>query len=170
MEEKSEKIDYTPAPTNGRFWVQRDLEDQIREELEERARLNNNTNQQKMEPITTSGVLADLKSGKTRFKKDDKGYGSIEEKYGLTVDEVKELFKLDSLKARKTAEPKRKLEIIDDLAMPQGDVVATVLSPIIAQSQDVPEVGAVGTLNAAMNEDATLVKDQPAADTISIFA
>lgn len=97
------------------MYVQRDLEDQIREELEERSRLNNNTNQQVMS-LTTSGVLADLKNGYTRFKKDDKGYGSIEEKYGLTVDEVKEVFKLDSLKARKTAVPKRKLEIIDDLA------------------------------------------------------
>lgn len=72
--------------------------------------------------LTTSGVLADLKNGYTRFKKDDKGFGSIEEKYGLTVNEVKELFQTPSLKARKTAEPKRKLEIIDDLAQPQATV------------------------------------------------
>lgn len=95
-----------------------------------------------MTPITTSGVLADLKNGYTRFKKDDKGYGSIEEKYGLTVDEVKELFKTPSLRAKKTCEPKRKLEIIDDLSQTQGEVIPNgSISPIIAQSQDVPEAG-----------------------------
>lgn len=109
--------------------------------------------------LTTSGVLADLRNGYTRFKKDDKGFGSIEEKYGLTVNEVKELFQVDSLKARKTIAPKRKLEIIDDLAQPQAQVTA---SPVITLATDVSEVGAVGTLNVAISEDTTLEKNQPA--------
>lgn len=117
LEEKSEKTKWVDVPKAK--YVQRDLEDQIREEQEAR-KVNNSTNTQIMATITTSGILADLKSGYTRFKKDDKGFGSIEEKYGLTVNEVKELFQTPSLKARKTAEPKRKLEIIDDLAQPQA--------------------------------------------------
>lgn len=117
------------------MYVQTDLEDQIEEEYASQGRIYNRTNQQPMATITTSGVLADLKSGYTRFKKDDKGFGSIEEKYGLTVIEVKELFQTESLKARKTVEPRRKLEIIDDLAQPQGDVIGGIL------------VGSVGGFN-----------------------
>lgn len=104
-------------------YVQRDLEDLIEEEYISRGEVYNRTQiKQTMQPITTSGVLADLKNGFTRLKKDDVGFGSIQEKYGLSVDEVKELFQTPSLKAKKTAIPKRKLEIIDDLSQPQGEV------------------------------------------------
>jgi hypothetical protein len=144
--------------------VQRDLEDQIREEYETLG-LTYNTNQKAMEPITTSGILKDLKSGYTRFKKDDKGYGSIEEKYGLTVDEVKELFKLDSLKARKTAEPKRKLEIIDDLAqptnitVPRAEVVA--ITPGSIGTFELPSISdALASLANSISPEP--MKDSPA--------
>lgn len=84
-----------------------------------------------MATITTSGVLADLKNGYTRLKRDDLGYGSIEEKYGLTEKEVKELFQTPSLKAKKTALPKRKLEIIDDLSLPQASDSTAPTTPSI---------------------------------------
>lgn len=126
LEEKSERTNV----------VQRDLEDQIEEEYISRGQVYQRTEiKQIMTPITTSGVLTDLKNGYTRLKKDDRGFGSIEEKYGLTVDEVKELFQTPSLKAKKTAVPKRKLEIIDDLPAPQVSVgqIGVFPDPDIAQ-------------------------------------
>jgi hypothetical protein len=55
--------------------------------------------------ITAEMILADLSNGLTRLKKDDRGYGSIEEKYELTARDVYFLFKTPELKGRRTKIP-----------------------------------------------------------------
>lgn len=57
-------------------------------------------------------VIELLKKGYTRYKKDDKGFGSIQEKYDLSFSEVRELFSYDKLRGVKTKTPSR-LKIID---------------------------------------------------------
>lgn len=57
-------------------------------------------------------VLEDLKSGVTRWKKDDLGFGSIEEKYNLTFTEMKLLLADKRIKGIKTYIPT--MIIVDD--------------------------------------------------------
>lgn len=57
-------------------------------------------------------VLKDLKSGFSRWKKDNKGYGSIEEKYNLNFTEMKTLVAHEGLKGIRTQIPS--LIIVDD--------------------------------------------------------
>jgi hypothetical protein len=64
--------------------------------------------------VKLSEVVELLKSGFTRYKKDDKGSGSIEEKLSLTPAEAKELFKHPKLVGLKTRPVT--LQIVDDLA------------------------------------------------------
>lgn len=69
--------------------------------------------------LTISGLMEDLKNGITRCK-DDLGYdatrGSIEEKYGLTKAEVKEIFKEPKLVGLKVRIPKEvRYKLIDDV-------------------------------------------------------
>lgn len=63
--------------------------------------------------IKVSEVLQLLKEGYTRFSKDDKGYGSIQEKYNLSALAVKKLFRTPSLKFKKT--------IIPDFILDEGE-------------------------------------------------
>jgi hypothetical protein len=69
-----------------------------------------------MEPktIKLSEVVQLLKSGFQRYKRDDKGNGSIEEKLNLTPAEAKELFSHPKLRGLKTRPVT--LQIVDDLA------------------------------------------------------
>src|SRR5215831_6590851 len=100
LEGKSEKTKY----------VQRDLEDQIEEEYRrlglvyippETSNLNNmSTNQQPT--IVVQDVLDLLKKGYTRLKKNDLGYGSIQEHYNLSTKQTKELFNHEKLHKKKT--------------------------------------------------------------------
>lgn len=55
--------------------------------------------------IRASEVIESLQNGVTRFKADDEGYGSIEEKYALSPAGVRRLFKNDTLKGLKTIMP-----------------------------------------------------------------
>lgn len=96
-------------------YVQRDLEDQIEEEYAKQGKEYQRTQKQEKMPISTKEVAKLLKEGYTRYKKDDKGYGSIQEKYDLSGLEVVELFTTPSIKYMKTVLPKQGLEIVDDL-------------------------------------------------------
>lgn len=104
-----------------KFYVQRDLEDQILEEKLQSKNLDSNslfnnleTNHLKTKSmadtqvaaakreIKVSEVLALLKAGYTRLQKHDKGSGSVQAHYGLTASQVKELFEAPKLKGKKT--------------------------------------------------------------------
>lgn len=91
-------------------YVQRDLEDLIQE-----------IKQEKMsEPIreikiNLKEVVDLINQGYTRYKKDDKGQGNIQEKLGLTFGQAKELFQDEHLKHMKSKPPKVKITIINDL-------------------------------------------------------
>lgn len=65
-----------------------------------------------MKEIKVSEVLNHLKNGVTRWKKEDLGFGSLEEIYGLTFTEVKELIDHPKIKGVKTKIPT--MRIIDD--------------------------------------------------------
>lgn len=58
-------------------------------------------------------ILNDLKSGLTRWKRDDLGFGSLEEKYELTFTEMKTVIADHRIKGVKTAIPT--ILIVDDL-------------------------------------------------------
>lgn len=93
--------------------TQRDLEDQIREEHENQRVMSENQRESPRKPqLKITEVQALLKKGHTRYRKDDKGYGSIQEHYGLSVAQTKELFLHEGLKGLKTKFPG--IEIIDD--------------------------------------------------------
>lgn len=65
-----------------------------------------------LKEIKVSEVLNHLKSGVTRWKKEDLGFGSLEEIYSLSFTEVKELIDHPKVKGVKTKVPT--LRIIDD--------------------------------------------------------
>lgn len=127
LEEKSEKT---------RQYVQRDLEDQIEEEYTKRGKQYQRTQKQEKMAISTKEVAKLLKEGYTRYKKDDKGYGSIQEKYDLSGLEVVELFTTPSIKYMKTVFPRKGLEIIDDLN--NDEVVLEELTQRIVDAIETP--------------------------------
>lgn len=65
-----------------------------------------------LKEIKVSEVLNYLKNGVTRWKKEDLGFGSLEEIYSLTFTEVKELIDHPKIKGVKTKIPT--LKIVDD--------------------------------------------------------
>ena len=75
---------------------------------------------------TLSGkqILTDIKSGLTRWKKDDLGLGSIEEKYGLTFSEMKIVNSHPKIKGIKTSIPT--VLILDDF---DGDDMVDLRTP-----------------------------------------
>lgn len=64
--------------------------------------------------ISGTEVKILLKQGYTRFAADDEGFGSIEQRYGLTPAGVRRLFQNDKLKGLKTVIPE--FEFVDDIA------------------------------------------------------
>lgn len=69
-----------------------------------------------MSEIKKIGLLAvreDLKNGLTRWKKDDLGFGNIEEKYSLTFSEMKILIQHPKMRGIKTKVPS--IILIDDI-------------------------------------------------------
>lgn len=68
-----------------------------------------------VQEIKVSEVRELLKSGVTRFRADDEGYGSIEEKYSLSPAGVRRLFQNEYLKGLKTIVPEFILVVdVDD--------------------------------------------------------
>jgi hypothetical protein len=98
--------------------VQRDLEDQIAEELQQRQMSGSTQSGPEPAPrserpkIKISEVITLLSQGYTRFEKDDKGFGSVQKKFGLTHSQTQQLFQHEALKGLKTKTPS--IEIIDD--------------------------------------------------------
>lgn len=68
--------------------------------------------QQQVKQVKVSEILALLKKGVTRRKKEDLGFGSLEEMYSLTTSELRELSEHPKIKGIKTKIPT--LLIIDD--------------------------------------------------------
>ena len=66
--------------------------------------------------LTVSSIQADLGSGLTWLKKDDLGYGSIQEKYGATDNQIMTIRKHPSLKNLETTA--KIFVIVDDLKVP----------------------------------------------------
>lgn len=112
-----------------RRYVQRDLEDQINEELHNvnnKSKISNLETNLKTKSMTTeataapkvkpeikiSDVIGLLDKGATRLAKFDKGDGSVQAHYGLSVGQVKELFNHPKLKGKKTKSVS--LKVIDD--------------------------------------------------------
>ena len=56
--------------------------------------------------VSIKEVLELFKKGVTRYKVEDKGYGSIEEIYGLTTTMCRELFSNPYIKGKKVILPK----------------------------------------------------------------
>lgn len=75
--------------------------------------------------IRASEVRDLLKNGVTRFKADDEGFGSIEEKYNLTQAGVRRLFQNEELKGLKTIFPE--FTYINDI--PAEEVVVEEEAP-----------------------------------------
>ncbi len=73
-----------------------------------------------LKEILISQIKKDLKSGLTRWKKDNLGFGSLEEKYSLTFTEVKELIEHPKIQGIKTKIPT--LRIIDDTENTSDDL------------------------------------------------
>lgn len=110
--------------TDKKRYIQRDLEDQIAEELE----IIKNRNMSETKPVVApptvdvADVIKLLESGYTRYKKDDRGQGSVQEHYNLSFSQVKELFSHEDLKGIKTKLPK--LIIIDSRKTPKDATFA----------------------------------------------
>lgn len=93
-----------------------------------------------LKEIKVSEVLLHLKNGVTRWKKEDLGFGSLEEIYDLSFTEVKELINHPKIKGVKTKIPT--LKIIDDITseetIEETDVETTkieVAVPVITSNK-----------------------------------
>lgn len=94
--------------------MQRDLEDQIQDEYKTQGKNYQRTTKKEDMKISAKEVLSLLKQGYTRLKRDDLGYGSIQEKYGITTVQTIQLFTHSKLKGKKTIVPVI-IEVIDDV-------------------------------------------------------
>lgn len=68
----------------------------------------------KKNQVSVKQLINDLENGMTRYKKDDFGNGSIEQKYNLTKAQVARIFKNEKLKGLKV---KGKTRIKDDVEL-----------------------------------------------------
>jgi len=67
-----------------------------------------------MKTIDLKEIVKDIKNGFSRFKRDDKGYGSIQEKYGLSEKEVKFINQQPEIKGLRSTKPIN-IEFLDQL-------------------------------------------------------
>lgn len=79
--------------------------------------------------VSIKQLMNDLSNGITRYKKDDFGNGSIEEKYNLTKVQVARIFKNEKLKGLKVKGKTRikdEVDIIDDVdsATQEAEILA----------------------------------------------
>ena len=73
--------------------------------------------------VTLSQVKEDLDNGLTKWKKDDIGFGSLEKKYSLTMQEMIELLANSKVKQMETRIPT--FRIIDDLLNDEAIDIST---------------------------------------------
>jgi hypothetical protein len=86
--------------------------------------------------LTVSSIQADLGSGLTWLKKDDLGYGSIQEKYGATDNQIMTIRKHPSLKNLETTA--KIFVIVDDLkVVDTDDLKVPVQKEEVKQEQSV---------------------------------
>ncbi len=72
--------------------------------------------ERQIKEVRLSDVVSHLHRGFTRFTEDDRGFGSIQQAFNLTVSEVAELFRNEKIRGMRTRFPR--LRIIDDLDAP----------------------------------------------------
>lgn len=120
--------------------------------------------------ITLSGIKQDLANGVTRCK-GDTGYseerGSIEEKYGLSKTEVKELFKDKDLIGLKVRVPKAKRWVLikDQVAeavaptSPYGQPSASAIQRMASEEAMVEEVEEVTADRGSEQEEEAVVSE-----------
>jgi hypothetical protein len=122
-----------------KMWLQllREMSDETATEYIEGLKLKTSKSeimaeQTNQREIKIPEVIELLKKGYTRYKKDDKGFGSIQEKYDLSFSEVRELFGYDKLRGVKTKTPSR-LKIIDGEAEApkEGGKAGTGKEPVL---------------------------------------
>jgi len=117
-------------------WIQRDLEDQIAEEKAAQTSAQNQKSNmaRQTKDIKIPEVLELLKKGYTRYKKDDQGFGSIQEHYSLTIVEMAEVARHPKLRGKKTKFPSRIRLIDEDEALKQEETKAD--EPEVRQAED----------------------------------
>jgi len=92
--------------------------------------------------VTIKQLMNDLENGLTRYRKDDFGNGSIEEKYNLTKAQVARIFKNEKLKGLKVkgkTRVKDNFELIDDFVTEQEEMQAQ-LTGMIDTSFDINDI------------------------------
>lgn len=96
----------------------------------------------KLKEIRISELINDLKSGITRYKKEDLGFGSIEEKYSLTFTELRQIIAHPKLKGIRVSIPSYIL--IDDTEDQDEDTevsentVLSVAAPVFVAQEEEP--------------------------------
>lgn len=100
--------------------------------------------------VILSQIVEDLNSGLTRWKKDDIGFGSIEKKYSLQMNEMIELLAHPKLKNVETKIPT--FVIVDDIP-DESPVVAPVTTAI--------EVAEVKESASVQTKTTVVVKEVP---------
>jgi hypothetical protein len=83
--------------------------------------------------VNLSQILEDLKSGLTKWKKDDIGFGSIEKKYNLTITEAIKLFNHTKIIGIEHTIPT--FVIIDDISEETIAPPMTIPEPLQAQPE-----------------------------------
>lgn len=86
--------------------------------------------------VVLSQVVEDLQSGLSRWKKDDIGFGSLEKKYNLTLQECIELFNHPKIKNVESKIPT--FVIVDDIADEQQEELP-VTQPVLETKVQVQE-------------------------------
>jgi hypothetical protein len=105
------------------------------------------TEQTKQIDLYLSKLLEDLATGHTWLKKDDKGYGSIQEKYGATDVEIKIIRKNPLLEGK---EPTfRVFTIINDL----DDVKPNVKTKPVIKEESYIDIKIENKIETNLNEN-----------------
>lgn len=93
------------------------------------------TNRKIVPTIKVEDVLVMLKKGYTRYQKNDKGFGSIQEHYGINAASVTKLFKTEGLKFRKTISPSFIIEVgsevTGDTSVPAEVIKEEILGAVV---------------------------------------
>ena len=114
-----------------------------------------------MKEIKVSEVLNYLKNGVTRWKKEDLGFGSLEEIYGLTFTEVKELIDHPKIKGVKTKIPT--MRIIDDTDGEAGTEETTEETTPVETKVEVaaPVVKTLSPITSQIETKEEVVEEEP---------
>jgi hypothetical protein len=103
--------------------------------------------------VRISQILEDLRSGLTKWKKDDIVFGSLEKKYNLLPQEAIELFSHPKIKTVESKIPT--FVIVDDVT----DEVTETKVELGAQS--INETKVTATLAIENKQQITVVKEEP---------